>query len=75
MQEWPRSTYACPSQHCVGNLHERSLRAMTRHQHVQQKLLKLLTKPVHIKQITGLAAAMVADQKAECMQYGLVLLQ
>jgi len=48
---------------------------MTRHQHVQQKLLKLLTKPVHIKQITGLAAAMVADQKAECMQYGLVLLQ
>jgi len=75
MQEWPRSTYACPSQHCVGELRVRTLPAMTRRYHVQQKLLKLLTKPVQIKQIMGLAAAMVADQKAECMQFSLVLLQ
>jgi hypothetical protein len=50
------------------------LRAMTRQSHVQQKDLKLLTKPVHIKQSMDSAAAMVADQNAECMQNGLVML-
>ncbi len=74
MQEWPRSTYACPSQQCVEDLRERRLRAMTRQSHVQQKDLKLLTKPVHIKQSMDSAAAMVADQNAECMQNGLVML-
>ena len=75
MQEWPRSTYACPSQHCVGDLRERRLRAMTRQSHVQQKELKPPTKSVHIKQLMGTAAAIVADQSAECMQCSLVLLQ
>jgi hypothetical protein len=75
MQEWPCSTYACPSQHCVGDLRERRLRAMTRQSHVQQKELKPPTKSVHIKQLMGTAAAIVADQSAECMQCSLVLLQ
>ena len=42
---------------------------------MQQKVLKLLRKPVHIQQTKGLAAAIVADQKAKCVQCSLLLLQ
>lgn len=37
--------------------------------------MKLLRKPVHIQQIKGPAAAIVADQKAKCVQCSLLVLQ